>query len=82
MARPCPFCSGQVPDRICPECGRDATRSRRKCGKCGGMSPTIEASCCHCYAPFKSELRWKVPLIIGIFLAAIILSIIIQIVAR
>jgi len=41
-----------------------------------------EPACCHCRQPFKSELRWKVPLIIGLFIAAIILSIVVQILSR
>ncbi|MDF1737801.1 MAG: hypothetical protein P1U86_01480 [Verrucomicrobiales bacterium] len=42
------------------------------------MSPTNEQECCHCGVAIKSELRWKIPLIIGLFLAAITLSIILQ----
>jgi len=46
------------------------------------MSPTAEPDCCHCGTPFKSELRWKIPLIIGIFVVAIVLSVVIQILSQ
>jgi hypothetical protein len=44
------------------------------------MTPTAEPGCCHCGERRTSEMRWKVPLIIGIFLVAIVLSIVLRLV--
>lgn len=82
MSTPCPFCEGTVSGRICESCGRDRTVPRRICKACGKMSPKAEAECCHCGAKFRSEMRWKIPLIIAIFVFAFILAIFIQLIGR
>ncbi len=79
MTTVCPFCQGAVRERVCAVCGRDPTAIRRLCKHCGKMSPANEATCCHCGRAFRSDLRWKIPLIIALFIAAFILSVLIQI---
>jgi hypothetical protein len=75
----CPFCgdfSGAA--ERCGACGRDKRAPRRVCPACSKLTPTAEPSCCHCKQTFGSDLAWKVPLIIGIFVAAIVLSVVVQ----
>ena len=55
-----------------------APATQRVCKGCGMLSPAAGAACEHCGAAFKSDLRWKVPVIILMFVAAIVLSIILQ----
>lgn len=73
---PCPFC-GDVTGTAerCGGCGRNKRAARRSCPGCKMFSPTGEANCCHCRRAFASEMAWKVPVIIAIFLVAIALSI-------
>ena len=75
LARPCPFCSATVEAAPCPQCKRDPTMPRRVCASCNKMTPTREPACCHCKTVAVSELRWKIPVIIAIFSAAIVVSI-------
>jgi hypothetical protein len=42
------------------------------------MVPTYEPVCWNCGAKSKSDLGWKIPLIIFIFVLAIVLSILIR----
>ena len=44
------------------------------------MTPKAENLCCHCGKPFRSEMRWKIPLIIGLFILAVIISIFVELV--
>jgi hypothetical protein len=39
------------------------------------VTPTSERICWNCGAAFKSDMRWKVPLIVALFLLSFILSI-------
>ncbi len=39
------------------------------------MTPTAERACWNCGAAFKSDMRWKVPLIIFLFLLSCVLSV-------
>jgi hypothetical protein len=80
MRRPCPFCEQETTSTECEHCGRNVTARRRKCKKCDKMSPHAEEICCHCRTAFGSELAWKIPLIIAMFVAAFILTIIVNIV--
>jgi hypothetical protein len=41
------------------------------------MTPTSEPACCHCGARARSELAWKIPVIVALFVAAFILSIVV-----
>ena len=41
-----------------------------------------ESLCCRCGAKFKSELRWKIPLIVGLFVLGIAIAIAIQILTQ
>lgn len=73
--RVCPFCGASASAQVCGSCGRDTTAPRRPCGKCGQMAPSSERACWNCGAGFKSDLRWKIPLIIFLFLLAFVISI-------
>lgn len=73
--RLCPFCGSPAPDQICASCGRDTTAPRRPCPKCGRLTPSTEQTCWNCGATFTSEMRWKIPLIIGLFVLAFALSV-------
>ena len=76
--RACPFCGVRSGERTCPGCRRDVTAARRPCASCGKLTPTAEKACCQCGVSHKSDMRWKVPLIIFLFVAAIALSIVLQ----
>jgi hypothetical protein len=39
------------------------------------MTPTAEAVCCHCGARARSDLAWKIPLIVALFILAFLLGI-------
>jgi RNA polymerase subunit RPABC4/transcription elongation factor Spt4 len=73
--RNCPFCGAVGQGAVCCSCGRDTAAARRPCKKCGRMVPTAEQSCWNCGAAFRSDLWWKIPVIVLLFLAAIIISI-------
>jgi len=66
----CPFCEAKTAGNPCEGCGRDTTARRRACPKCHKMSPFGEATCCHCGHEFRNEMRWKIPAIIVMFVAA------------
>lgn len=74
----CPFCGGTTDLPRCVWCGRDPTAPRRPCPKCRRMVPTNEPACWNCGSKFKSDLNWKIPLIILLFVLAIVLSILIR----
>lgn len=73
--RVCPFCGVAAAAQVCGSCGRDTTAPRRPCGKCKRMVPISERACWNCGAGFKSDMRWKIPLIVFLFLLAFIISI-------
>ncbi len=77
-ARRCPFCEAGAPGAQCPSCGRNTTAPRRPCKTCGRMTPAAEAACWNCGAVVRSELRWKVPVIVLLFVAACILSVLLR----
>ncbi len=77
-ASACPFCGTSGAAARCPGCGRDPTLPRRVCPRCHEMTPQNERTCSHCGAGLGSDLSWKIPLIIGIFVAAFILSVILH----
>lgn len=72
--RVCPFCGAPAAAQLCTSCGRDTTATRRPCGKCGSMVPSRDRGCWNCGARFKSDLWWKVPLIVFLFLLAFAIS--------
>jgi predicted amidophosphoribosyltransferase len=76
--RVCPFCGAPVEGAACKSCGRDPTASRRICAACKNMTPTAEPACCHCGARAASELAWKIPVIVALFMAALILTILLN----
>ena len=71
----CPFCGGTSNSQLCNWCGRDTTAPRRPCGKCRRMVPSSERACWNCGAAFSSDLRWKIPLIIFLFVLAFVVSV-------
>ncbi|MBK7829951.1 hypothetical protein [Nannocystis sp.] len=72
----CPFCGDLTGEAgRCGGCGRNKQAPRRSCTNCGKFTPSAEANCCHCRQAFTSELAWKVPVIIVLFIAAIVLSV-------
>ena len=74
---PCPYCRAPLSSvsYICGRCGRDPSAPRRPCPKCGRVTPTAERACWNCGAVFKSDMRWKVPLIVALFLLSFVLSV-------
>ncbi len=80
MDRVCPFCDKPASDTACSSCGRDPTAPRKVCSACQNMTPTAEGACCRCGKSQHSEMWWKIPLIVALFIAAIILSIILALV--
>lgn len=74
-ARPCPFCGTTARGELCGACNRDITAARRVCTKCQKMTPVSERVCYHCGSKEGSELAWKVPVIIIMFIVAFLLSI-------
>ncbi len=75
---PCPFCNDPAGGQPCATCGRDPTAPRRPCPYCREMTPQAEPACSHCGKVIRSEMRWKIPVIILMFAAAIGASIAIQ----
>jgi hypothetical protein len=73
--RVCPYCGSSAPGQTCPTCNRDTTAPRRVCAKCGRITPMTEPVCLGCQTPYRSDMVWKVPVIIVLFIAAIILGI-------
>lgn len=79
VAQQCPFCHAEASGQTCAMCGRDVTASRRVCARCGAMAPAADSGCWKCGAAFTSDLRWKVPVIIALFVAAFLLAIVLAI---
>lgn len=75
--RICPFCGAAAPGPACPACGRDPTANRRVCAKCGKATPIAASACCHCGAPKGSELAWKIPVIVLLFVLAFVVSVVV-----
>jgi hypothetical protein len=78
--RVCPFCGVPAAAQFCGSCGRDTTAPRRPCGKCRRMVPSSERTCWNCGADFRSDLRWKIPLIVFLFLLAFFISVLLALV--
>jgi predicted nucleic acid-binding Zn ribbon protein len=79
---PCPYCRAPLDSGpyICGRCGRDPSAPRRPCPKCGRVTPTAERACLSCGSVFKSDMRWKVPLIVAFFLLSLVLSVVLALV--
>ena len=78
--RVCPFCRAPAAAQVCGSCGRDTTAPRRPCGRCRQMVPSSERVCPKCGAAFRSDMSWKIPLIILLFLLAFVVSILLALV--
>ncbi|MGH9901659.1 MAG: hypothetical protein ACRD68_07585 [Pyrinomonadaceae bacterium] len=74
-SRACPFCRAPAPTQFCAACGRDTTAPRRPCRNCRELVPTSERACWSCGARFRSEMLWKIPLIVFLFLLAFAVSV-------
>ncbi|HEY1263780.1 MAG TPA: serine/threonine-protein kinase [Terriglobales bacterium] len=72
--RPCPFCSQMTSATICSSCGRDTSAPRRVCSSCGKMVPERDKTCWNCNQRLRSDLAWKVPVAILIFVVLILLQ--------
>ncbi len=72
----CIFCGGKTHRNRCIKCQRDQSVKRLVCRNCNEMTPSAEPECCHCGEAIKSELRWKIPLIIAIFAISFMISVI------
>jgi len=46
------------------------------------MTPLNEPACSHCGTKIRSEMRWKIPVIIIMFLAAFVVSTAVQLAFR
>jgi hypothetical protein len=75
--RVCPYCGTPTSAQMCVACQRDTTARRRVCPKCGRMTPSAEAACLGCARHFPNDLAWKIPVIIAVFVAAFIITLII-----
>src|SRR5262249_24203455 len=75
--RACPYCGAVGAGVLCPSCGRDTTAPRRPCPTCGKMVPSSESACWNCGTKFRSDLMWKIPLIVALFALAAVVSIVI-----
>jgi len=78
MGRPCPFCGTPVAGPLCQTCGQDPTAPRRPCRKCGRPTPSAVKQCLHCHAAQGSEMPGKIIIIVLMFAAAFILSIVLH----
>lgn len=58
-----------------------ATVTQRVCTACRNLTPATEPACSQCGAPFRSDLRWKVPLIVLLFALALAISVAIELYA-
>ena len=50
--------------------------ARRVCDACKKMTPLAEPGCVHCGGKAASEMAWKVPVIVAMFVGAVILSVV------
>ncbi|HLX00429.1 MAG TPA: hypothetical protein VKR82_17455 [Candidatus Acidoferrales bacterium] len=73
--RVCPYCGVAAPGQICANCRRDTTARRRICSKCGRFTPSAEPACMSCGKRYTSDLAWKIPVIIVMFIVVLIISI-------
>lgn len=74
----CPFCGARGAGTLCLDCGRDKTTARRICAKCNAATPVAEPACQACGQRQVSDLRWKIPLIVALFVAAIAVAILLR----
>ncbi|HWO18402.1 MAG TPA: hypothetical protein VNO30_06485 [Kofleriaceae bacterium] len=74
-AFPCPFCGAPAISPRCQQCQRDPQAPRRICGHCAKQTPSSEKACMHCQTAAGSDLSWKIPLIVVLFLLALAVSI-------
>lgn len=78
FVRRCPFCGTQTTQPRCETCQRDPSAPRRVCAHCQKQTPTAEKACMHCRGAAGSELAWKVPLIVILFVVAFAVAIALQ----
>ncbi len=76
--RPCPFCGAPVGGLLCQSCGQDPTAARKLCPRCGQTTPSAVKQCMRCRATLGSGMPTKVIIIVAMFVAAFILSIVLH----
>jgi RNA polymerase subunit RPABC4/transcription elongation factor Spt4 len=74
-ALPCAFCGTTTDQLRCPTCQRDPRGARRVCAWCQRNTPTGEKPCMHCGVVAQSDLGWKVPVIVVMFLLAFAIAV-------
>jgi hypothetical protein len=75
---PCAFCGTPAASPRCSTCQRDPRAPRRVCKNCHKQTPTAEPRCMHCQVAAGSDMSWKVPLIIVMFVLAFVLAVALQ----
>ncbi len=78
----CPFCGDLTGGQPCATCGRVPSAPRRPCPACKNMTPLNEPVCSHCGVKIRSEMHWKIPMIIAMFVAAFVAAIAVQLAFR
>lgn len=78
MVKNCPFCGTSILGDRCSQCGQDTRARRRICSHCGKQTPQAIPACTHCATVHRSDLLWKVPLIVGLFVIAAILAVLVN----
>jgi predicted amidophosphoribosyltransferase len=63
---------------LCPHCGRNPSAPRRICTTCKMMTPKAERACWHCGMVFTSEMSWKIPVVILVIVASIIVQFVLR----
>jgi hypothetical protein len=76
--RMCTYCGAPAPGQNCPTCNRDTTAPRRVCRQCGRITPVTEPKCLACGKVPLNELAWKIPILIGIYIVAIVIIVILN----
>jgi RNA polymerase subunit RPABC4/transcription elongation factor Spt4 len=76
--RLCPFCKAPVSGPLCQQCGQDPGAARKICKRCKGVTPSALKQCILCGAAQRSEMPGKIIIIVLMFLAAFIVSILVH----
>jgi RNA polymerase subunit RPABC4/transcription elongation factor Spt4 len=72
----CFFCEAAVVADTCVSCGVSASAPRRACDGCQRVILAAAPACPHCAHVRSNEMWWKIPLIVAMFLAVFIISVI------
>ncbi len=72
----CFFCEGDVQGGVCTACGVNASAPRRACDGCQRVILAAAPACPHCGQARTNDMWWKIPLIVAMFVAVFIISVI------